>query len=66
VFLAGGGAHISDLGERLQDRMGWPVETFDPLRRITIPDGQFDPEYVHQSAPESTVAVGLALRGVME
>jgi len=66
VFLAGGGAHITDLADRLQERLGWPVEIFDPLRRVSIPDGMFDPEYVHDSGPESTVAVGLALRGVME
>ncbi len=66
VFLAGGGAHITDLAERLQNRMGWPVEIFDPLRRVHIPEGMFDPEYIRDSAPESTVALGLALRGVME
>ena len=66
VFLAGGGAHITDLAERLQNRMGWPVETFDPLRRVLIPEGMFDPEYIRDSGPESTVALGLALRGVME
>ncbi|NKB87975.1 MAG: type IV pilus assembly protein PilM [Acidobacteria bacterium] len=66
VFLAGGGAHVNDLAERLRDRLGWPVETLDPLRRVAVPESQFDPEYVHGSAPESTVALGLALRGVME
>ena len=24
---------------------GWPVEIFDPLRRVHIPEGMFDPEY---------------------
>ena len=65
VFLAGGGAHITDLAERLQNQMGWPVEIFDPLRRVRIPEGMFDPEYIRDSGPESTVALGLALRGVM-
>jgi len=65
VFLAGGGAHITDLAERLQNQMGWPVEIFDPLRRVLIPEGMFDPEYIRDSGPESTVALGLALRGVM-
>jgi type IV pilus assembly protein PilM len=66
VFLAGGGAHVTDLAERLQSRLGWPVEVFNPMRRINVPDALFDPEYVHGSGPESTVALGLALRGVME
>ena len=64
IFLAGGGAHITDLAVRLEERLGWPVEQFDPMRRISIPDGGFDPEYVWETGPESTVALGLALRGV--
>ena len=66
IFLAGGGAHITDLAVRLEERLGWPVEQFDPMRRISIPDGGFDPEYVWETGPESTVALGLALRGVTE
>ena len=66
VFLAGGGAHVTDLAERLQHRLGWTVEVFDPMRRVQIPDGMFDPDYIRDSGPESTVAMGLALRGVME
>lgn len=66
VFLAGGGAHVTDLATRLEERLGWPVEILDPMRRIAVPESGFDPEYVHESAPQSAVAVGLALRGVME
>jgi type IV pilus assembly protein PilM len=66
VFLSGGGAHITDLADQLRDRLGWPVEVLDPLRRVRVPENSFDPDYVHDSAPESAVAVGLALRGVME
>ena len=66
MFIAGGGAHVGDLSSRLEERLGWPVEVFDPLRRISIPANAFDPEYVSENAPQATVAVGLALRGVME
>lgn len=66
IFLAGGGAHITDLSTRLEERLGWPVEQFDPMRRVAIPDDGFDPEYVWETGPESTVALGLALRGVTE
>ena len=66
IFLAGGGAHIADLSTRLEERLGWPVEQFDPMRRISIPETGFDPEYVWETGPESTVALGLALRGVTE
>lgn len=66
IFLAGGGAHITDLSTRLEERLGWPVEQFDPMRRVSIPDDGFDPEYIWETGPESTVALGLALRGVTE
>lgn len=66
VFLAGGGAHVEDLATRLEEQMGWPVERFDAMRRIAIPKSGFDPEYVWENAPQSAVALGLALRGVME
>lgn len=66
IFLCGGGAHIADLRIRMEERTGWAVERFDPMRRIAIPEGAFDPEYVWESGPQAAVAVGLALRGVME
>jgi type IV pilus assembly protein PilM len=66
LFIAGGGAHVTDLSRRLEERTGWAVERLDPMRRILIPEAGFDPEYIWENAPQSTVALGLALRGVME
>jgi len=66
LFISGGGAHIPDLSKQLEERTGWAVERFDPLRRIAIPEAGFDPEYVWENAPQAAVAVGLALRDVME
>jgi type IV pilus assembly protein PilM len=66
LFVSGGGAHITELMRQLEDRTGWAVERFDPLRRIEVPEAGFDPEYVWESAPQAAVAVGLALREVME
>ncbi len=63
VFLAGGGAHVTDLTQRLEQRLGTPVELLDPLRRVSIPTKSFDPEYVRSIAPQAAVAVGLAMRG---
>ncbi len=63
VFLAGGGAHVADLTQRLEQRLGTPVELLDPLRRVSIPTKSFDPEYVRSIAPQAAVAVGLAMRG---
>lgn len=62
IFLAGGGAQVGDLARRLEQRLGWPVERLDPLRRVTVPDKGFDREYVWQMAPQVAVAVGLAIR----
>jgi len=64
VFLAGGGAHVTDLGNRLEERLGWPVERFDAMRRVAVPSDGFDPGYIAEHAPQSAVALGLALRGV--
>ena len=66
VFLAGGGAHVADLARRLEERLGWPVERLDPMRRVRIPEDRFDPEYVWETAPQAAVALGLAIRGVVE
>ena len=63
IFLAGGGAHVADLTQRLEQRRGTPVELLDPLRRVSIPTKSFDPEYVRSIAPQAAVAVGLAMRG---
>ena len=63
IFLAGGGAHVADLTVRLEQRLGTPVELLDPLRRVSIPQKAFDPEYVRSIAPQAAVAVGLAMRG---
>ena len=63
IFLAGGGAHVADLTQRLEQRLGTPVELLDPLRRVEIPTKSFDPEYVRSIAPQAAVAVGLAMRG---
>lgn len=63
IFVAGGGAHITDLTRRLEQRLGTPVELLDPLRRVSVPTKSFDPEYVRSIAPQAAVAVGLAMRG---
>ena len=66
IFLSGGGAHIGDLAQRLEERLGWPVERFEPLRRVNIREKSFDRDYVWQTAPQAAVAFGLALRGVVQ
>jgi len=62
IFLAGGGAHVADLTQRLEQRLATPVEQLDPLRRVSISGKQFDPEYIRSMSPQAAVAVGLAMR----
>lgn len=63
IFVAGDGAHVADLTRRLEQRLGTPVELLDPLCRVSVPEKSFDLEYVRSIAPQTAVAVGLAMRG---
>jgi type IV pilus assembly protein PilM len=65
VFLSGGGACTPSIREFFQEKMGLPIEFFDPLRNVAVLD----------SAPVEEIArathllgepVGLALRAVTD
>jgi type IV pilus assembly protein PilM len=62
VFLSGGCAKIQMLPALIEERIGIPVEVFNPFARIDYPPESFDPEYIKQMAPLAAVGVGLALR----
>lgn len=66
VFLAGGGAYVGELASRLESHLGWPVERFDSMRRVLVPERGFDRDYVAANSPQVALALGLALRGVMK
>jgi type IV pilus assembly protein PilM len=62
VFLSGGCAKIQMLPGLIEERIGIPVEVFNPFAKIDYHPDSFDPEYIKQMAPLAAVGVGLALR----
>ena len=62
VFLSGGCAQIKMLPALIEERIGIPVEVFNPFVKIDCDPATFDPEYIKQIAPLTAVGVGLALR----
>ncbi len=62
AYLCGGGALISGVDGLLADRLGVPVEIFDPLEAIKVNKRVFDQKSLAEMAPLATVAVGLATR----
>lgn len=62
AFLCGGGAMIPGVDGLLADRLGVPVEIFNPLEAVKLGARKFDPQSLAQMAPMATVALGLATR----
>lgn len=62
IFLSGGCAKIKKLPALIEERIGTPVEVFNPFSKIDYDPKVFDPEYLREVAPLATVGVGLALR----
>lgn len=61
VYLSGGGAKAHGLVEQVSDRLGIPVEIFDPFVNLHLANG-IDPVVLKQDAPFLGVAAGLATR----
>lgn len=64
VILSGGSAKLTNLDNFLANGLGMSVIVGDPFDKIVIPS-KFDQEYIKKVAPAFSVAVGLALKGVM-
>lgn len=62
AFLCGGGAMIPGVDGFMADRLGVPVEIFNPLEGIRLGSRKFDPQSLSQMAPMATIAIGLAAR----
>jgi type IV pilus assembly protein PilM len=62
VFLGGGCARIQMLPPMIEERVGIPVEVFNPFAKVDYNPDHFDPEYIKKMAPLAAVGVGLALR----
>ena len=64
VYLSGGGAKTPALAEAVENRLGMPVEMLNPLRKLSVSEKEFDPEYLQEIGPFVAVALGLATRRV--
>jgi type IV pilus assembly protein PilM len=62
VVLSGGCALLPNLSSSLSKALELPVEMANPFRKIIADPKKFDPDYLAFIAPQSAVAVGLALR----
>jgi len=62
AFVCGGGAMIPGVDGFLADRLGVPVEIFNPLEAVRLGARKFDAQSLGQMAPMATVAIGLATR----
>jgi len=58
VFLSGGCAKIQMLPGLIKERIGIPVEVFNPFAKIDYSPESFDPEYIKQMAPLAPSAWG--------
>ncbi len=63
VLLAGGGANLPYTLEFFQEKLGLPVEFFNPLAKIAIGKGM-DTELLQREAHTMGELVGLGLRGI--
>jgi type IV pilus assembly protein PilM len=64
LLVTGGGAQVDGLVDALHDRLGIPVEVFDPFKAIAFEPSLFGVPSQAEAAAASAVAVGLALRRV--
>lgn len=64
TFLAGGGAKLRGLPAAISDALGFRVEVASPWLTVQTDQANVDTGYLQSNAPEFTVPLGLALRGV--
>lgn len=65
VFLSGGGASTPHLREFFHEKLGLPIQFFDPLRNVTLAESA-NAEKIGQSRHLLGEPVGLALRAVSD
>jgi len=64
IILSGGGANIPEFRQLLASEASTVVETLNPLKKFTVDEKAFDPEFIRQIAPQAAIAMGLAMRKV--
>lgn len=62
LFLAGGGSLLPGFDQRLASEMQMEIHAMNPWRNFEVDAHHFDETYLHSTAPQFAVAVGLALR----
>lgn len=66
IWLSGGASKVSGFKDVLEERSGIPVEMINPFNNISFDDKKFDINFLEQIGPQAAVAVGLALRRMVE
>ncbi|WP_034385251.1 type IV pilus assembly protein PilM [Deinococcus sp. YIM 77859] len=64
TFIAGGGAKLRGLASAISSALGFRVEVGNPWLTVQTDAANVDTGYLQANAPEFTVPLGLALRGV--
>jgi type IV pilus assembly protein PilM len=64
IYIAGGGARIAGLAERVAGQLRIPVRVVNPLLNLAVADGALDDIDTEAVAPLLALPVGLALRKV--
>lgn len=62
VMLSGGCSSLANFAQRMEDRLGLPVEVANPFRRIAYDESVLGAGYLEEIAPQMGVAIGLAVR----
>lgn len=63
IILAGGGANLPYAKEFFEEKLGLPVEYFNPMRNVMVGKG-VNPEIIQKEAHMMGELVGLGLRGI--
>lgn len=66
LFLSGGGSLVGGLDTFIGQELGVAASYLNPWRKVHIDADQFDREYLMQVGPQFAVAVGLALREIVQ
>jgi type IV pilus assembly protein PilM len=64
VFVSGGSSKGYKFIESVSEKVGIPVELFNPFAKLKYNEKDFDPEYLQEIGPLMAVSVGLAIRRV--
>jgi type IV pilus assembly protein PilM len=66
IILTGGSANLEGLVDLITDETGVTTEVGNPFKYLQIDDDSVAAEYLRDIAPSSVIAVGLALRDMVE